>query len=217
MAKRFDEAVTWGAGRDSGVTESYAITEFGKLVFICFAAIVAGVASLVMTLVVATLVLNHNLATAIRWGVIVATLPPGGVLVLIVFRVLWTYAEAWLESILGVDLNQSGAVGDITVPELPKPDIMRIVPYQGGSTLLVDGVDDRDLRAFVMGLPIKGHTQKNWIGVKMPSGATVTPEYWTRLCSPLRKIGVLQGVERRKAGTLTIDDPDRILDLLGLS
>jgi hypothetical protein len=99
---------------------------------------------------------------------------------------------------------------------IQQPEQIRIVPYVGNTTRLIDNVPEQDLCAFIDGVCTKGHTQSKWIGFRMPSGRVVDIAYWTALSLPLRKAGIIQGVAQRKAGYLTMTDPEEIKWHLGL-
>jgi len=97
----------------------------------------------------------------------------------------------------------------------PAPEQIRLVPYRGPSRL-IDGVPASDLRFFIDGLKIRGHTQRPWIGQIMPSGRRVDVEYWQQLVEVLKKAGVVVGAGPRQAGTLTTTDAQEIAELVGV-
>jgi hypothetical protein len=133
----------------------------------------------------------------------------------------------WLLMVLGV--HRLFAVADepvsitYSVPEpevsqvsQPEPERIRIVPYKGAARL-IDGVPEEDLRHFIERIAIIGHSQKTWRGKAMPSGATCDPDYWARLCAPLRRVGIIDQVKPRSSGVLTVQDADEIKERLGLT
>lgn len=91
----------------------------------------------------------------------------------------------------------------------------RIVPLRTYDRT-VDKVNIRDLAWFVAGLRERGHSMRAWLGAKSPTGQIVDPQYWQALCKPLRKAGIIVGVEKRKSGRLVTCDVDVILSRLGL-
>jgi hypothetical protein len=104
----------------------------------------------------------------------------------------------------------------ITYAPLGAADNIRIVPLTSADRL-IDEVREDDLRFFIEGLRLKGHTQSAWIGIRLPSGKVIDRQMWRSLSRPLRKIGVIKGVGPRRKGHLVTKSAPVILAQLGLT
>ena len=114
-----------------------------------------------------------------------------------------------LEVATNWDLNRDGQVG--------RQDVRLIPVYKGGSEPSVDGVEPRDLRAFIRTIVSTGDwTQDTWRGQQMPSGRKTDNVYYDKLVTPLVKAGFIVKRGSRKTGHLVCRDADVILDRLGL-
>lgn len=112
------------------------------------------------------------------------------------------------------------AAPDVRIVDMPPPapEQIRIIPYRGNpQTRLIDGVDERDLAAFVDGLATRGHSQRAWLTQALPSGRVIDAELWMQLSAPLRKAGIITDVRERSAGSLVESDPTRIKEILGIA
>lgn len=138
-----------------------------------------------------------------RWGLLAALLALG------LMRLIHAYVNAVLEHLWGVDLDASGAIGDVQAEQI------RLVPYRGPARL-IDGVPEQDLREFIGQLPVRGHTKRAWVGYRFKSGRVCDYETWKRLTDILAKAGLLQGRSERSAGVLVTMDPEEIATVLGL-
>jgi hypothetical protein len=114
---------------------------------------------------------------------------------------------------------EPAAPPDVRIIDMPPPapEQIRIVPFRGHGTRLIDGADEGDLSEFVEGLATRGHSQRAWTGVHLRSGRTIDADLWTQLSQPLRKAGIITGVAERSAGRLTESDPTRIKEILGIA
>jgi hypothetical protein len=107
-------------------------------------------------------------------------------------------------------------------PEPPAEKHVRLIAVRGpGSTVfasdraaevvtrtLLDGADEADLAAFVDGLATHQLARRSWIGLKLPSGRTVDPEYYDRLIAPLVKVGAVVGRREKVSGTIVMGPPE---------
>jgi hypothetical protein len=103
-------------------------------------------------------------------------------------------------------------------PEPPERDIQLVTVYRNAPTttfasdapasvVRYDGADTRDLRAFIDGLTERGHSRSGWIGARMPSGRTVTTDYYELLVQPLVKCKAIVGRGPRVSGRLVLAPP----------
>ena len=103
----------------------------------------------------------------------------------------------------------------VTFAPLGSTQDIRIVPLASHDTL-IDRVPARDLVWFVYRITRHGHSLRKHLGKTAPSGQVVDAAYWRSLCKPLRKAGVIVGVESRRSGTLRTKDTGAILAQLGI-
>lgn len=103
----------------------------------------------------------------------------------------------------------------VTYAPLGSGQDIRIIPLASYDTL-IDRVPARDLVWFVYRITRHGHSLRKHLGRTAPSGQIVDATYWRSLCKPLRKAGIIVGVESRRAGTLRTKDTSEILAQLGI-
>jgi hypothetical protein len=180
----------------------------GDLISIIAYALVGSLLLILVAVLALTGLADWNLARAWRWGLAAGPLPPAiaGVMLL---RLILALINAALERILGLDLDQSGQVGDM--PE----EVIRFVPINRSPKVLENGVDPADLVAFIRGQEVRGPGQKRWRGVRLPSGRRCTDDYHARMIEVLERVGVWRGRGPRVAGEL-LGGPDEVITLLGL-
>ena len=178
-------------------------------------AAIASVAILVCTLL---LVIAWVVGMIPVWIVAVVIASPFAVVSYGKIRRVWSWSRAQLEAGLevatGIDLNRSGATGD-----MPGEEAIRFIPVGGGR--LVDeaakSAARKDLVYFIEKLPELGHTWRAWQGQQLPSGRTINDfGDYDKLIAPLVKAGIVAGRDERVKGELVITDPAEIKKLLGL-
>ena len=103
----------------------------------------------------------------------------------------------------------------VTYAPLGSGQDIRIIPLASYDTM-IDRVPARDLVWFVYRITRHGHSLRKHQGRVAPSGQVVDTTYWRSLCKPLRKAGVIVGVESRRSGTLRTKDTGAILAQLGI-
>ena len=103
----------------------------------------------------------------------------------------------------------------VTYAPLGSAQDIRIIPLASYDTL-IDRVPARDLVWFVYRIARHGHSLRKHLGKVAPSGQVVDATYWRALCKPLRKAGIIVGVESRRSGTLRTKDTQAILAQLGI-
>lgn len=168
-------------------------------------AIGAGVGLALVILIVGLLVLDMEAEQVVNASALAFCL----CILLASLNSLIPVIEALAEKVTGRDLNQSGAVGD-------RPDI-RLVPIRG-SAYTIGGVEPEDWRHFVRTMCSTGDwTQATWRGVRMPSGRRCDNEYWERVTGHLKVLGIIVNAGPRATGELAIDDPNVILEMLGVN
>ena len=103
----------------------------------------------------------------------------------------------------------------VTYAPLGSGQDIRIIPLASYDTM-IDRIPARDLVWFVYRITRHGHSLRKHQGRVAPSGQIVDTTYWRSLCKPLRKAGVIVGVESRRSGTLRTKDTGAILAQLGI-
>lgn len=103
----------------------------------------------------------------------------------------------------------------VTYAPLGSGQDIRIIPLASYDTM-IDRVPARDLVWFVYRITRHGHSLRKHQGRVAPSGQIVDTTYWRSLCKPLRKAGIIVGVESRRSGTLRTKDTGAILAQLGI-
>lgn len=95
-------------------------------------------------------------------------------------------------------------------------EIVRLVPVHTTGRL-IDSVAEADLAAFVDGIFIRGHSQRAWMGQRLPTGRQITTfaEY-DALIQPLLKAGIIIDRTERKAGKISVATADEAKEILGL-
>ena len=160
------------------------------------------------------------------------------------WRTIAARGQAQIETLLNRDLNGSGLVGDVVIPEQPKRQALppvervRLIPAHVASSAVVmpsdvrsldetarvvavppvrtvDDVNEQDLIEFVNGLPMRGHARRGWLGFKFVSGREVDADYHAMLIKPLEKCGAIVERGERKAGKVVMSSDD-IIERLGL-
>ena len=140
-------------------------------------------------------------------GVIVGILASAGVM-----------ASSWIVTRVVAPapvVQAAQATSTVTYAPLGSTQDIRIVPLASYDTL-IDRVPARDLVWFIVRATKHGHSLRRHLGKTAPSGQIVDATYWRSLCKPLRKAGIITGVESRKAGTLRTKDVYAILAQLGI-
>jgi len=95
-------------------------------------------------------------------------------------------------------------------------EVIRLVPFKS-SHRLIDGVDQNDLSAFIEGIFLRGHSQRAWMGQRLPSGRTITTfEEYDALIRPLLTAGVIVDRKERSAGKLAYASAQEVKEVLGL-
>lgn len=182
-------------------------------------------------LVVATITGDLGRAVQVAGLIAAAALALGGVFQLTIAA---AYRKGRVDRALYRPLPPVIDSGPAPLPEIPtlkQVDSVRLVPVyspgrsfaasasplEGQRSTLFDGVDVRDLRAFIEGLPARGgHQRRRWLGVLMPSGRKVDNDLYELLVGPLVKCGAIAGRGPRRAGELTCS-PQTIKELLNLA
>lgn len=182
------------------------------LVALVFFVLVSGIALFAFVTLVLTVFVEMSFWEAWRWG-LGASLTPIAVLGLISLRLLWALFTAALERILGVDLDDSGEIGDVAGREE-----VRLLPVWRNDVPLINGVDQEDLVHFVETITrTEDWTQRTWRGKTLPSGRACDVDYHQALCGVLEDAGVIVGRGPRTSGELATTDSRRILRLLQLA
>lgn len=103
-----------------------------------------------------------------------------------------------------------------TPSQMQSQEVVRLVPVKSLSRL-VNGVDENDLRAFVEGIFIRGHSQRSWMGQRLPSGREIESfQDYDALVKPLLVAGVIVDRKERSSGKLVYSSPDEVKQVLGL-
>lgn len=131
-------------------------------------------------------------------------------------RLAWAKAQAEIERITGADLNESGAVGDVVIPEPPVKEVVRVVPVRTSAQIKqIEGLNAQDLYEFVEQLPVRGMTRAAWVGAyTFESGRSCTREFYNAALEIIGRIGAIEGRGRGSDGRLTMT-PDQINAQLG--
>ena len=140
----------------------------------------------------------------------------GGVAVGILASAGVVASSAIVARVTAPQVVQAAPVGQtVTYAPLGSGQDIRIIPLASYDTL-IDRVPARDLVWFVYRITRHGHSLRKHLGRTAPSGQIVDATYWRSLCKPLRKAGIIVGVESRRAGTLRTKDTSEILAQLGI-
>ncbi len=95
-------------------------------------------------------------------------------------------------------------------------ETIRLIPVKS-SNRLIEGVDEKDLRAFVEGIFVRGFSQRAWMGQQLPSGRTITTfADYDSLIQPLLTAGVIVDRKERSAGKLAYSSAEEVKQVLGL-
>lgn len=173
----------------------HIITVGGLLLLLIFPPIIGVVIGLAWGMI------ENQIGLYVKIGFILGLLTGGGLA-----AVFLLVRSGFLSSLFAGDTKQKMEY-DITV--IGQQEQIRLVPVFG-SARLVNGIPEEDLIYFIDNLWKKGHTQRKWLGEKMPSGVIVDERYWTRLCQPLRTVRLIQNVAERKKGQLATTDAELI-------
>lgn len=121
--------------------------------------------------------------------------------------VLRAQIHARVERLTGLDLDRSGAVGDV-----PQGDRLVFVhPWQPQKP------SQADLAFFIRRIyKEQDWTRRHWEGRELPSGTCMTEDSYNALVAILVKAGVIQGRTEREKGTLVPPAPEDALALFGL-
>lgn len=210
MSRRYPMMVDYSEPNESGVRHLIQLTPAGvaagEVFILVVLALVGSLTTWGMGLLL-TVAMRWELAETWRW-VLAAGLLPWAVLILASLRLLVAHTYAALERVLGVDLDDSGEVGDV-------PTEIRFVPVNRSPHILENGVDPADLVFFIKAQRHRGAGQKRWRGVRLPSGRTCDDDYHTRIIEVLERAGVWRGRGPRVSGEL-VGDPDQVIKALGL-
>lgn len=211
--KRYNNTTTWEVpvDEDANVRRYMYLTPagvaLGDLVAIVSYTLVGGLI-LCLTAILGLVGLGKwEFWRAWRWGLAVGLVPPG-IVGLLFLRLIVALVNAALERILGVDLDDSGEIGDVP------PTEVRLIPVNR-SEKLIEGVDPRDLRYFVEMQEQRGSGQKAWRRVPLPSGRRCNDEYHAKMIQALERAKVWEGRGPRTSGKLRID-AEQVISLLGL-
>jgi len=124
--------------------------------------------------------------------------------------------NAELEKLTGRDLDRSGVVGDVVMPEPPVKEVVRVVPLRTAAQIKqIEGLNAQDLYEFVEQLSVRGLTRAAFVGTyTFESGRECTREFYNAAMEMLSRIGAIEGRGRGSDGRLTMTT-DEILDALG--
>ncbi|HZQ09761.1 MAG TPA: hypothetical protein VFD70_24505 [Anaerolineae bacterium] len=109
-----------------------------------------------------------------------------------------------------------GNVVALSNAPMQSQETIRLVPVKS-SNRLIEGVDEKDLRAFVEGIFVRGFSQRAWMGQQLPTGRTITTfADYDALIQPLLTAGVIVDRKERSAGKLAYSSADEVKEVLGL-
>lgn len=129
-------------------------------------------------------------------------------------RITYARAQAEIESLTGRDLNKSGAVGDVVMPEPQVQEVVRVIPFRTAAQLKqIEGLPADDVREFINGLASRGLVRSGWIGYKFQSGRECTREFYDATMNLLTRIGAVEGRGRGSDGRMTRDAVEIIAEL----
>ena len=212
MSRRYNTLAEYEAPGD--VRTALSLTPAGQAITVVVASITFAVASQFVMLVaggVVWLALKRTWDPEAMWRLLLLSGLPWILAVFQMLRIFWAFTVGVLETLTGQDINRSGMVGDVNL----QPDNIRLIPWRGPHRM-IDGVPAEDFEEFVEQLPIRGHSWRAWQGYEFKSGRPIDQETWSRMCDTLARLGIIQGRGKRRAGQLTIGDPQVIKELLGL-
>lgn len=140
-----------------------------------------------------------------------------------IFRLLLLSCLPWAIIAFQTILNTVRVIAGVTAESSPQrvPETrqdLRMIPVYRQQVPTVNGVDVEDLVFFIKRIcATRDWTQRNWRGVRMPSGYRADDEYHRQMVEVLKQAGFIIGHKPRSSGRLLCTNPETIIEHLGLN
>jgi hypothetical protein len=154
--------------------------------------------------------------------VIVIALRHGGPRESDLYRVLLVSCLPWAVIAFQSLTHAIGGISGVFAVAPPPPPVMakediRMIPVWRQEVPRYNGVDEEDLEKFIRRIcETKDWRQRSWVGVSLPSGYPCDYDYHRRMVDILKQAGFITGHQQRVTGKLLCDDPEAILNHLGI-